>query len=153
MKRRNFLLLLFYILNTKLYPNSNITHWDILEKTLSHLFPNIEEFNMMNFIKLATNNHYFNKNDLKFIINGTKIVLKKNANYMDLEKDKVEYLLRDFELSSFGQRWLSLLIYYGLESMLSDPIYGGNKNSNGWKQFSHNAGVPRPITQYGLKYV
>ena len=41
-------------------------------------------------------------------------------------------------------RWLSTLITYTLEALLSDPLYGGNTNGIGWKWLGHDPGNPRP---------
>jgi gluconate 2-dehydrogenase gamma chain len=34
--------------------------------------------------------------------------------------------------------------------MLGDPIYGGNKNNNGWQAINHNTGLPQPKEKYGI---
>ncbi len=76
-----------------------------------------------------------------------------DKNYINLSKDKKEKLLKEFEQTHLGQNWLSILMYYGFEAMLSDPIYGGNHNKQGWNALNHNAGIPRPKKIYGKNNV
>ncbi len=160
MTRRIFILLTFYMFTKSLSAkNMSPKYWQIIEVTLNHLFPKTNQYfgssklNFINFFKLISNDKYFDKEDLKLLLNGAKKLYKLNNNYLDLSKERKEILLRKFEQSSIGQSWLSILIYYGLEAMLSDPIYGGNKNTNGWQALNHNPGVPRPKIKYGKNNV
>jgi gluconate 2-dehydrogenase gamma chain len=47
-----------------------------------------------------------------------------------------------------GEAWLSTLLTYTLEALLSDPIYGGNRREAGWKWLHHIPGSPRPQQRY-----
>ena len=49
------------------------------------------------------------------------------------------------------EKWLSRLIYYTIEAMFSDPIYGGNTHELGWTSTLHTTGNPRPMKKYGRK--
>jgi hypothetical protein len=49
------------------------------------------------------------------------------------------------------EKWLSRLIYYTIEAMFSDPIYGGNTYELGWTSTLHTTGNPRPMKKYGRK--
>jgi hypothetical protein len=75
---------------------------------------------------------------------------KIEPNYLHLPHTKKEILLRKFEQRRFGQNWLSTLMTYGLEGMLGDPLYGGNKKAQGWKVINHNTGLPQPRKKYGI---
>jgi len=44
----------------------------------------------------------------------------------------------------WGRAWLSLLLYYLFEALLSDPVYGGNPDEIGWRWLEHQPGFPRP---------
>ena len=50
-----------------------------------------------------------------------------------------------------GENWLSTLLLYIFEALLTDPVYGGNPNGIGWKWLGHNPGLPRPTAdkRYG----
>lgn len=54
-------------------------------------------------------------------------------------------MLKKISQSRAGENWLSLLLYYLLESLTLDPIYGGNTDGMGWQWLGHQAGFPRPV--------
>lgn len=160
MKRRIFILLSFYLFIRPLSAKRTAPNvWHIIDYSLNHIFPKSPKFigasqlNLLSFLKLVTKDKYFDKDDLKFLIRGAKRLYKLNKNYIQLSVTKKEKVLRDFEKTSFGQNWLAILMYYGFEAMLGDPIYGGNRNNQGWKNLAHNTGLPQPKTKYGKSNV
>lgn len=66
------------------------------------------------------------------------------ADFKQLEAAQRETLLRRIETSDAGARWLSILMTYLIEALLSDPVYGGNKNRRGWLWLEHIPGFPTP---------
>jgi len=46
--------------------------------------------------------------------------------------------------SRAGRNWVSTLLTYTLEALLTDPVYGGNKNEAGWRWLQHQPGHPSP---------
>ena len=63
----------------------------------------------------------------------------------DLSFDQREQLLRYLaDKTRWGRAWLSLMLYYLLEALLSDPVYGGNPDEIGWRWLEHQPGFPRP---------
>ncbi len=66
------------------------------------------------------------------------------TNFQQLEPAQRESLLRQIETSNAGARWLSMLMTYLIEALLSDPVYGGNKNQRGWQWLEHIPGFPTP---------
>ncbi len=157
MKRRIFLIMMFYVLTRSLSAKTiTPTYWKIIESVYQHLFPKTSKFsgaldlNMIDFIKIITKDKYFDKDDFALLIKGAKKLYKVNNNFINLSIYEKEKVLRKIEQTSFGQNWLSTLMYYGFEAMLSDPIYGGNKNQKGWRSLNHNSGFPRPKVKYGI---
>lgn len=67
--------------------------------------------------------------------------------FIDLTNDQQNEMLIKIEHSSFGENWLSLILYYLIEALLLDPAYGGNPNGIGWKWLEHQPGFPRPNTK------
>jgi len=61
-----------------------------------------------------------------------------------------EELLRQIEQELSGKAFLSEILHFTLEAMLSDPAYGGNINQKGWKWLEHQPGFPGP--QVGKRY-
>ena len=56
-----------------------------------------------------------------------------------------ELLLRYLaDNTRWGRAWLSLMLYYIFEALLSDPAYGSNPNEIGWRWLQHQPGFPRP---------
>ncbi len=78
-------------------------------------------------------------NDLS-VKNHQQVFVKLNTT----EKEKV---LRTIEGSSAGSRWLNLMMTYLIEALLSDPVYGGNKDKQGWQWLEHAPGFPTPTTE------
>ncbi len=62
-----------------------------------------------------------------------------------LSYEQKEQLLRYLaDNTRWGRAWLSLMLYYIFEALLSDPVYGGNPDGIGWKWLEHQPGFPRP---------
>ncbi len=131
--------------------------WMIIKSVQEHLFPKTEsypsakEFEATRYLKMVAYHDSFDKDDLDFIIRGAHALEKRGYNPI-MTKGEKEQLLRAFAQSQFGENWLSLMINYTLEAMLSDPIYGGNKNEIGWRSYHHHAGNPRPKKRFGEKH-
>jgi len=65
--------------------------------------------------------------------------------FADLSFEQREPLLRYLaDDTRWGRAWLSLLLYYVFEALLSDPVYGGNPGEVGWRWLQHQPGFPRP---------
>ena len=65
--------------------------------------------------------------------------------FVDLNDEQSEQLLRYLaDKTRWGRAWLSLMLYYIFEALLSDPVYGGNPNEIGWRWLQHQPGFPRP---------
>lgn len=157
MERRNFIKLVSLMLTTPIIANNlNTTSWNIIKQTLEHLFPKSKVFvgatalNLDIFLQLISKDRFFDKSDLEFLIQGAKMLYKIEPQFLQLSSNEREILLRKFEQRRVGQNWLSTLMRYGLEGMLSDPIYGGNNKQLGWKALHHNTGLPQPRKKYGI---
>ncbi|MEK6774902.1 MAG: gluconate 2-dehydrogenase subunit 3 family protein [Bdellovibrionota bacterium] len=73
---------------------------------------------------------------------------KKNKNFYALDVEDRENLLLEFEKEGFNRDWLMFVIALTVEALLSDPIYGGNKNEMGWKWLEYSPKFPRPTKPY-----
>lgn len=160
MKRRTFLLFSFFIFSKSIHAKSDSpTHFELMNAVLNHLFPqttnynSASQLNMINYFKHRLYDNFFDKNDLKLLLIGTKKFYSLNKNFLIYSKEQKEQALREFETLTIGQNYLSMMLYYGFEAMLGDPIYGANKNEKGWKQIPHNVGLPRPKNIYGKNNV
>jgi gluconate 2-dehydrogenase gamma chain len=70
--------------------------------------------------------------------------------FVTLNHEKKESLLRNISKSTAGNNWLSTLLDYLLEAILSPPIYGGNTDKAGWEYLEHQGGFPLPTA--GTRY-
>lgn len=68
--------------------------------------------------------------------------------FSQLTTAQQEALLQFIAQSSAGERWLSRLLSYIFEALLSDPVYGGNPQQIGWRWLNHTPGFPRPPQPY-----
>ncbi|RCU50882.1 gluconate 2-dehydrogenase subunit 3 family protein [Corallincola holothuriorum] len=65
-------------------------------------------------------------------------------SFSALNREQQDTLLRQVSQSQAGENWLSLLLYYVMEALTLDPVYGGNPNGVGWQWLQHQPGYPRP---------
>lgn len=87
--------------------------------------------------------------DRKFILGGVDwlnrlAITRHTAVFASCETGQQENLLHEIARSQSGERWLSFLMTYIVEALLSDPVYGGNPDGIGWKWLQHIPGFPRP---------
>jgi len=67
------------------------------------------------------------------------------VQFTGLNNEQKEQVLRYLaDKTRWGRAWLSLLLYYLFEALLSDPAYGGNPDEIGWHWLQHQPGFPRP---------
>ncbi len=68
-----------------------------------------------------------------------------DAPFGDINEEQSELLLRYLaDETRWGRAWLSLMLYYIFEALLSDPAYGSNPDMIGWQWLQHQPGFPRP---------
>jgi gluconate 2-dehydrogenase gamma chain len=61
-----------------------------------------------------------------------------------LDPPQQDRLLHQVAGSRAGENWLSLLLLYIFEALLTNPIYGGNPDGIGWRWLEHDPGFPQP---------
>jgi gluconate 2-dehydrogenase gamma chain len=66
--------------------------------------------------------------------------------FPNLSPEQQEQLLQKIARSSAGENWMSLLLTYIFEALLSAPVYGGNPEQVGWRWLQHNPGFPLPTS-------
>lgn len=95
--------------------------------------------------------------DREYIVNGIvgldKVAIEsQKQNFITLSKQQQHKVIETLSESKKGDNWLSLLVYYLLEALLLDPVYGGNTNEVGWAWLGHQAGYPRPTKTKNYRY-
>lgn len=130
--------------------------WRTLFEVQEHLFPTeknslgSQDINALGYLQGIMNTPEFDGKEKTLIHNGVVWLndLAKqqySKTFIDLNLKDKEKILRRIENSSKGERWLSLVLTYILQALLTDPIYGGNSNGIGWKWLGHKPGFPLPV--------
>jgi gluconate 2-dehydrogenase gamma chain len=163
MKRRNFIK--FSVLGLMLFQKESLiartitkNNTLILEEVYEILFPKTstmpssKEFNALGFLLSTINHKTFLDYDKNLIINGTNSFIRSFPEFLNLSKDeKKELIYSIVNDNDYANTWLSKLVYFGIEAMLSDPIYGGNTQEIGWNSIKHKIGYPKAKRRYGKK--
>ena len=129
--------------------------WVTIAAVQNHLFPSdpeapgAVEINALTYLHDYLSNPSTDPPEAEFILSGVHLLqafAQKNyhKSFIDLSIEQREILLREFEQQTDGKRWLVTILNYVLESLLTDPVYGGNPDGIGWKWLEHRAGEPRP---------
>jgi len=135
--------------------NLSRADWTTIAAVQNHLFPSEPdapgalELNTTTYLHDYLAHPMTDPVDAVFIRQGV-IELEKLAKsetgkqFIDLSNEQREKILRQYEQQRDGRRWLTTILNYLLEALLTDPVYGGNPDGIGWKWLEHRAGQPRP---------
>ena len=129
--------------------------WLTLSTVQEHLFPaeqdspGASDIAALTYLRNMMSAPDFDKEEAMLIHNGVGWLndLSKQQyekNFVQLNAKAKEIILRRIENSKLGSRWLSLLLTYIFEALLTDPVYGGNPNGIGWTWLEHQPGYPTP---------
>jgi gluconate 2-dehydrogenase gamma chain len=87
---------------------------------------------------------YF-KNGIGWIDESANEIFSKK--YIELNEEEKQELIRLISKENWGEGWLSVLLTFIFEALLSDPQYGGNPDSIGWQWLDYKNGLPRPTPE------
>ena len=90
--------------------------------------------------------------EVQYIVNGIGWVDETadetfSKPYNELTQPEKETLIESISHESWGESWLSIILTFIFEALLSDPQYGGNPDGTGWKWLNFTAGQPRPTPE------
>ena len=132
-------------------PNIKIDLFKTLEAVQQVLFPkgldapSAKEYGATAYLANVSTHSSFLASDLRFLTRGAQELMNEYNNFLSLSPKAQDEALREFvDEHDIGQNWVSFVLYFSIEALLANPIYGGNKNKLGWKWLQHNAGVPQP---------
>ena len=92
--------------------------------------------------RITVENRVFIREGVKWL--NEEAISKYKKTYTKLSKKQRQKVLEEIADTDWGDSWIEKIMTYLLESMLGDPIYGGNKAMAGWKWLNHKPGLPRP---------
>ena len=128
-----------------------------LDAVQMHLFPedgdgpSARDLNGVNYLDWAMSDQQnIDDGDPDFILRGIGWLddlsqQTQGNSFVKLDHQQQDKVLKQIATSSAGENWLSILIYYLVEALTLDPIYGGNPNMIGWQWLQHQPGFPRPV--------
>ena len=151
----------FYKLSNKTSP-LNLSQEKTLSKVQEHLFPSTgdspgaTDINALSYLHFVLSDPSIDDRDKRLIINGTNwlesfVDHKKKKPFKNLNFKEREDILQEINQELWGEDWLSSLLKYIMEALLSDPIYGSNPEGIGWKWLEHEPGLPRPDKKYSYE--
>ena len=134
---------------------SQIEPWYTFAAVQQQLFPDdgngpdAKGINATTYLKFVLDAPDTDPDDRKFILDGVDwlnrlAIARFKAVFATCEPVNQDKLLHNIVTSDAGERWLSFLLRYIFEALLTDPVYGGNPNGVGWKWLQHIPGFPRP---------
>ena len=129
--------------------------WETLGAVQGHLFPSepevpgAREINALGYLRFAMSEPGVDAEERAFIAQGVHWLAdlaqrREGGPFPGLDAAARERVLREVATTEAGENWLSTLLTYLFEALLSDPVYGGNPDGVGWKWLSHTPGFPRP---------
>jgi len=129
--------------------------WQVLDAVQRHLLPSepdapgAAEINALAYLRFVVNDPKVDAEERRFILKGSEWLEGMarelaDGSFTELTEDDRERVLNRIAASAAGENWLSTLIYYLMEALLADPVYGGNPDGIGWRWLEHTPGYPRP---------
>jgi len=129
--------------------------WPTLAAVLDHLLPSepdspgAVDINALAYLRFVVDDSRIDAKEREFILQGNRwlddLSIKRIGRpFVALDLDQKEQLLRQIAGSAAGENWLSTLISYLLEALLSAPAYGGNTDQMGWRWLEYVPGFPLP---------
>jgi len=111
--------------------------------------PSARDINASLYLKFVLAAPDTDADDRNFLLNGIKWLddLSKaqfSSAFTELKPLEQDRVLQKIATSQAGERWLSQLLLYLFEALLTAPAYGGNPDGIGWQWLAHQAGFPLP---------
>lgn len=110
--------------------------------------PGAFDFNAHKYLLWILSDKRIAKDEKQYIIDGIRWINEASeenyaTKYLNLSKKEQVNLIQIIVKTNWGESWLSVLLTFIFEAMISDPIYGFNTDEIGWKWLQHQAGYPR----------
>jgi len=133
--------------------------WHILKVVQEHLFPSEEDapgasdVNAAAFVQWVLTDAAIDESEQAFLKEGLANLdddarERWGMSFLDMLPENQVKLLQHIESHDWGESWLSVMLMYIFEALLSDPVYGANSDKQGWKWLNYNGGEPGAKTIY-----
>ncbi len=162
-KRRNFLKagllssVIFLASQEKIFAATTTLHTlECMQRDLLYdakVMPTYEQINPNKYILIIFNHSRISDEEKEYLKNGATWLNEEamemyKTSYVSLDSEKRQRVLISFSSHNWGSDYIYKILSYMMESMLGDPIYGGNKNGSGWDFVGHIGGQPSPKEAY-----
>ena len=113
--------------------------------------PSAKDVNALSYLEWVLSDSAMDPTEVDYIINGIgwveETAQEEYANaFLELSSKKKNKLITMIAHEDWGESWLSVILTFILEALLSDPQYGGNTGETGWRWLQHYPGYPRPTS-------
>lgn len=110
--------------------------------------PGAFDFNSHLYLLWVLSDKRIPSDEKQYIVDGIRWINESSEEnyskkYLKLSKKEQVNLIQTIAKTNWGESWLSVLLTFIFEAMISDPIYGFNTDEIGWKWLQHQAGYPR----------
>ena len=157
--RRKFLQYGFLSTSVLLFDGCSLFGVTTPHKTLSvlqyDLVPKAQELGLdvNSYIHIVLHHSRISKSDKTFLKNGVKwlneeCIQQHHKTYDKLASSQRQKILHTIAQTGWGEDFLYDVMNYSFEAMLGDPIYGANKEEQGWQWLGFEGGLPRPKKAY-----
>lgn len=114
--------------------------------------PSAMDFNAHLYLIWVLQDPFILQDDKNYILDGIRWVQETaqeeyQDNFLHVKPEQQEELIQFIAKKNWGENWLSNILTFIIEAMVSDPIYGFNKNAVGVKWLEHQYGIPQPTEQ------
>ncbi len=135
----------------------------VLLQCAYHLFPQSKlgpgamDLNISLYLSQVFGDKRIMEEDRHYFLQGAKWLEESafeefESSFLNLSQMDKENLLQKIVQYRWGENFVSTLLTYIFEALLSSPIYGTNKNEIGWKWLGHQAGFPQPQSKDEISY-
>ncbi|MCG6966516.1 MAG: gluconate 2-dehydrogenase subunit 3 family protein [Chromatiaceae bacterium] len=129
--------------------------WATLDAVTRHLLPSepdspgAVEIRALDYLRFVVDDVRVDPQTREFILQGTRWLddlaeQQQQLTFAALSVDNKEDLLRQVAATQAGENWISTLLTYLFEALLSAPAYGGNPDGIGWRWLEIVPGFPLP---------
>jgi gluconate 2-dehydrogenase gamma chain len=129
--------------------------WPTLDAVLSHLLPSepdspgAAEIHALDYLRFVVADPKVDREQRDFILQGNQWLdelaqQEHGRPFTALSLDEKDRLLRQITRSAAGENWVSTLLTYLFEALLTAPAYGGNTDRVGWRWLQYVPGFPLP---------
>jgi gluconate 2-dehydrogenase gamma chain len=129
--------------------------WHTFSVVQEHLFPDDQngpsasDVNSTAYLQFVLDAPDTDPAERKMILDGVNWLSdianeQKGKSFIALSSADQDEILKKIAGTRVGESWLSSLLMYIFEALLSDPVYGGNPDGIGWKWLEHQPGFPHP---------